>query len=173
MSIFEFIFNLLFYTVITFGNGSVMFPLLEDALVSQYQIISQEQMLYSFAIARVTPGQANLYISAIGLLSFGITGALAAAFTIILPSFLMIPLLKGYEKVKNIDWVNKFVKGVTVTSVGLIFSATTEIGQDVLISPIAWIVFISVLVFSRVFKLNGFVNLIIASIFGILLELIF
>lgn len=173
MSIFEFIYNLLFYTVITFGNGSVMFPLLEETLVDQYQIISQEHMLYSFAIARVTPGQANLYISAIGLLSFGLKGAIAAAFTIIFPSFLMIPLLKGYEKVKNIEWINKFVKGVTVTSVGLIFSATTEIGKDVLISPIAWIVFITVLTLSRIFKLNGFLNLIIASVFGVLLKLIF
>lgn len=173
MSLLELVFNLIFYTIITFGNGSVMFPLLEQSLVQEHNLIAQGQMLYSFAVARITPGQANLYISAIGYLSFGVSGAIAAALAIMIPSFLMIPLLHGYEKVKNIAWVNKFVKGVTVTSIGLIFAATTQIGQDVLISPITWVVFLSVITLSRIGKLNGFVNLTIASCLGIILKLLF
>ncbi len=172
MSLLELVTTFLFYTIITFGNGSVMFPLLEEELVQQHHFLSGDQLLYAFAISRVTPGQPNMYIANLGFLTFGIFGAIFSALSILIPSFLMIPLLRGYEKMKEFATVNNFVKGITVTSVGILFSSVVSIGEDVLISPISWIVFFAMIFLSKVTKKNGFVCLILASILGLGIEFV-
>jgi chromate transport protein ChrA len=77
--------------------------------------------------------------------------------------------MHGYEKVKNISMVNNFVKGITVTSVGLIFYAVVGIGQDTLIGPIPWTVFVLTIFLSKIAKLNGFISFILSSIVGVVL----
>jgi chromate transport protein ChrA len=49
------------YNAMTFGNGPGMVPLLQVDLVDRRGVLSSEQLLYAFTIARVTPGQANTY----------------------------------------------------------------------------------------------------------------
>ena len=51
---------------LTFGNGPAMIPLLERTLVEERQVQTTGQLLYAFAIAPVTPGQANDYVTSIG-----------------------------------------------------------------------------------------------------------
>ena len=47
------------FNVMTFGNGPVMIPLLQTHLVEGSRVLTQDQLLYAFTIARITPGQAN------------------------------------------------------------------------------------------------------------------
>ncbi len=171
ISLIDLLFVFVLYTVMTFGNGPVMLPLLDQELVQQRHALTSEQLLYAYAIARVTPGQVNLYIAAIGYLLFGPVGAVLSSVSIIIPGVLMIPMVKGYEKFKKISSVDNFIKGITVVSIGLIFSATAEIGQTVLTSIVPWIVFISVIVMTKVIKWNGFLSFVLASILGIILHL--
>lgn len=159
----------MFDTIITFGNGPVMLPLLNQALVISRHAISSDQLLYAYAIARVTPGQVNLYIAAIGFFLYGPIGAVLSSMSIIVPGFLMIPMLHGYQKFKDVEIVNHLIKGITVVSIGLIFSATASIGQSVLTSFIPWIVFITVIVLTKVVKINGFLSFAAASILGLIL----
>jgi chromate transporter len=166
MTLFDLLILLFFYTIITFGNGAVMFPLLDKELVQIAQVINRDQLLYAFAISRITPGQANLYIAAIGYLTFGALGALLSSITIVLPSFLIIPMLHGYKKFQNISYVTHFVQGITITSIGLIFSATATIGQDVLNGQIQLCVFLGTILLAKGVKVNSFVACIVASIIG-------
>ncbi|HVZ12581.1 MAG TPA: chromate transporter [Patescibacteria group bacterium] len=154
-------------TVITFGNGPVILPLLNQSLVQQLHVISSDQLLYAYAIGRVTPGQVNLYIAAVGYFLFGPVGAVLSSISIILPGFLMIPMVAWYEKFHKVSIINNLIKGITVVSIGLIFTATVAIGQDVLKGVNTWIVFLSVIVFNRVFKINGFLSFIAGSVLGI------
>ncbi len=169
ISLIDLLWTLMFDTIITFGNGPVMLPLLQQALVVNHHAITQDQLLYAYAIARVTPGQVNLYIAAIGYFLFGPFGAVLSSISIIIPGLLMIPMMKGYQKFKDVEIVNHLIKGITVVSIGLIFSATASIGQSVLISGIPWIVFISMIVMAKIIKINGFLSFILASILGIIL----
>lgn len=160
------------YTVMTFGNGPVMLPLLDKELVQIRQVLTNDQLLYAYAIARVTPGQVNLYIAAVGYLIFGPIGAVLSSVAIIIPGYLMIPMVKGYEKFRKVAVVDNFIKGVTVASIGLIFSATMDIGQSVLSSAIPWVVFIVTIVLSKIVKWNGFLSFVLASFLGIALVFI-
>ena len=69
-SLIEFLWVILYTNVITFGNGPVMLPLFDQSLVQNLHILTSEELLYSYSIARVTPGQINLYIAAIGYFAF-------------------------------------------------------------------------------------------------------
>jgi chromate transport protein ChrA len=51
--------------VLTFGNGTVMAAVLQNSFVQQKHVLTNDQLLFAFAIARVTPGQANLYVASI------------------------------------------------------------------------------------------------------------
>jgi chromate transporter len=154
----------------TFGNGPVMIPLLQTHLVDGVRVLTEDQLLYAFTIARVTPGQANFYVASIGYMLYGMPGAIVATLAIILPAYVMIPLLSGYEHLRNSRWIEGFTKGLTVTSVGLILAAVVQIARGALTQPIAWVVLLAALVMTQLLKWNVFVALTVASSVGLLLK---
>jgi chromate transporter len=157
------------YNLMTFGNGPVMVPLLQSSLVEDEHVITQDQLLYAFTIARVTPGQANMYVGSIGYMMFGLLGAVVTTLVIQLPGYLILPMLRAYERMKNVKWVQGFNRGLTVTSVGLIFAATVSIGQGTLVSPVTWVVFALTLVMIQLLKWNQILSLGVATAIGIAL----
>jgi chromate transporter len=154
----------------TFGNGPVMIPLLQAHLVDGARVLTQDQLLYAFTIARVTPGQANFYIASIGYMLYGIPGAIVATLAIILPAYIMIPLLRGFEYLRDSHWIDGLTKGLTVTSVGLILAAVVQIARGTLSQPIAWVVLLATLIMTQLLKWNIFVALAGASSLGLLLK---
>ncbi|HVT01395.1 MAG TPA: chromate transporter [Patescibacteria group bacterium] len=161
---------IIFYTnVITFGNGPVMLPLFAQSLVQNMHMISQEQLLYAYSIGRVTPGQVNLYIAAIGYLTHGYKGAFLSTLVLVIPGYLILPMVHIHNKLKEITLVEHLIKGITVVSIGLMIEATVTIGQGVLTSVVPWIVFATVIILAKVVKVNGFLSFVLASALGIIL----
>ena len=158
------------FNVMTFGNGPVMIPLLQTHLVEGSRVLTQEQLLYAFTVARVTPGQANLYVASIGYMLYGMPGAILTTLAIMLPGYVMIPLLKGYEHLRHSAWIKGFTKGLTVTSVGLILAAVVQIARDALTEPTAWIVFFATLIMTQLLKWNILTSLAVASCVGLALK---
>lgn len=154
------------FNLMTFGNGPVMIPLLQTSLVEGARVLTQDQLLYAFTVARVTPGQANAYVSSIGYMLHGWPGAVLAALAVVLPGYLMLLALKGYERVRNTQWVAGFTRGLTTTSIGLILAAVVQIGGSTLTLPAAWVAFATTLVVTQILKWNVFVALILASAVG-------
>ena len=48
------------YNLMTFGNGPVMIPLLQTHLVGGAKILTEDQLLYAFTIARRNAGAGEL-----------------------------------------------------------------------------------------------------------------
>jgi chromate transport protein ChrA len=101
---------------------------------------------------------------------FGMPGAVVATLAIILPAYVMIPLLRGFEHLRDSRWIKGFTKGLTVTSVGLILAAVIQIARGALTQPIAWVVLLATLVMTQLLKWNIFVALAVASCLGLLLK---
>jgi chromate transporter len=154
------------YNAMTFGNGPVMVPLLQANLVEDRGVLSTEQLLYAFTIARVTPGQANTYVAAIGYMLHGLVGALATTAVILLPGYLMLPLLWGYQRLRAVRVVPDFTRGLTVASVGLIFAATLSIGQRTLTGWVSLVVFAAALAMAQLLKWNPLVVLGVSALLG-------
>jgi chromate transporter len=170
MSLWKLALLIALFNLMTFGNGPVMIPLLQTHLVDGARVLTQDQLLYAFTIARVTPGQANFYVASIGYMLYGMPGALVATLAIILPGYIVIPLLGGLEHLRGSRWIKGFTNGLTVTSVGLILAAVVQIARGTLTQPIAWVVLLATLVMTQLLKWNIFVALAGASSLGLLLK---
>ena len=157
------------FNLMTFGNGPVMVPLLQTSLVEDAGVLTQDQLLYAFTIARVTPGQANSYVASAGYMLHGIPGAILTTLIIMLPGYLMLAAMKGFERFRHSARVRGFTKGITATSVGLILAAVIQIGDSTLIEPVAWVVFAATLAMIQLFKWNVFVALGAATALGLAL----
>ncbi|HBB96506.1 MAG TPA: hypothetical protein DC054_14050 [Blastocatellia bacterium] len=158
------------FNIMTFGNGPVMIPLLQTHLVEGTRVLTEDQLLYAFTIARVTPGQANFYVASIGYMLYGMPGAIVATLAIILPGYIMIPLMHGFEHLRDSHWIEGFTKGLTVTSVGLILAAVIQIARGTLTQPIAWVVLIAMLLMTQLLRWNIFVALATAICLGLLFK---
>ena len=157
------------FNLMTFGNGPVMVPLLQTSLVEDAAVLTQDQLLYAFTIARVTPGQANSYVASVGYLLYGMPGAVLTTIIIMLPGYLMLAAMKGFERFRDSARVRGFTKGITATSVGLILAAVVQIGGSTLIEPVAWVVFAATLAMIQFLKWNIFVALGAATALGLAL----
>lgn len=158
--------------LLTFGNGTVMAAVLQNSFVQQKQVLTNEQLLYAFALARVTPGQANLYVASIGFMLFGLLGAALSMVAIALPSYLMIPLLRSYEFVRGNAAVHGLTRGLAATAVGLLLATTWNLGKDSLNGPIAWSVFILGLYLLLFTRLPAVISLLLAAAVGVVLVLV-
>ena len=170
MSLWKLALLIALFNIMTFGNGPVMIPLLQSHLVDGARVLTQDQLLYAFTIARVTPGQANFYVASIGYMLYGMPGAIVATLAIILPGYVMIPLLHGLEYLRDSRWIKGFTNGLMVTSVGLILAAVVQIARGTLTQPIAWVVLPATLVMTQLLKWNIFIALAVASCLGLLLK---
>jgi chromate transporter len=129
------------FNLMTFGNGPVMIPLLQHELVDTRRVLTLDQLLYAFAIARATPGPANMYVAAIGYFLDGLPGAILTMLALILPGYLMVPFVRVYDRLRDRESVGAFVGGLTAASVGVIFAAIVGMARSSLTEVASWIVF--------------------------------
>src|SRR3984893_14633786 len=122
--------------VLAFGNGTLITTVLHNIFVQQAHMLTNDQLLFAFALARVTPGQANLYVASIAYMMFGLPGAALSIVVIALPSYLMIPLVRSYEFVRGNPAVRGLTRGLASTAVGLILATTWSLSKDSLSAPV-------------------------------------
>jgi chromate transporter len=140
MTLWQMLFQLAFANMLTFGNGSVMAALLQNVFVKQAHVLTNEQLLYAFALARVTPGQANVYVASIAYMMFGLTGSVLSMVVIAAPSYLMLPLMRSYQLLRGVKQVRGLTRGLASTAVGLLLATSWNLSKDSLNAPVTWIV---------------------------------
>lgn len=171
MSIGQLLVVIFTYNLLTFGNGSAVLALLQHRLVDG-GVLNLDQFLYAYALGRVTPGQNNLYLASVGYMICGWLGALGAIVAIQLPGYLVIPVLKGYERVRHQRSVQGFIRGLTAASVGLMFAVAFNISQEALTGLVPWIVFLATLALVFLAKRGLLVGMVGAAVLGVSLKFI-
>ncbi|MEG2814155.1 MAG: chromate transporter, partial [Oscillospiraceae bacterium] len=108
----------------TIGGGYAMIPLIQDIVISENWISSNELVNF-IAIAESTPGPFAVNIATfVGMNTVGLLGAFLATLGVITPGFIIILVIaKYFHTFKD----NKFVKasliGLRPIVIGLILSA--------------------------------------------------
>ncbi len=171
MSLYNLVAFILTSNLLTFGNGPVMVPLLQRHFVENAGVLTLDQFLYAYAVGRVTPGQANLYVAAIGYMIDGWIGAVAAIAAIQVPGYLVLPLVKGLERFREVRAIKGFTRGLTAGSVSLMLVVSYNIGRDTLIGGIAWVVCALTLGLIAWRRWNALTAMLAASGVGALLKL--
>ena len=118
----------------TFGGGLVIIPLLEFEVVDQLNWLTRSEFINGVAIGQLSPGPVVLTSAFIGFKVAGVVGALVAAVSIFLPSFLFImvgaPVLL---RLRANLWVQAFLKAVRPAVVGAIAAATIPLMQTAIV----------------------------------------
>jgi chromate transporter len=168
MSILLLLLIVLAGSALAFGNGPAMLPLLRRWLVGERGPLTEEQLMYAFALSQVTPGQGNLYVASVGFMLSGTAVALLAVLVINLPGVLVLPLARCYERTRHLAVVRRAVRGLTSASTGLIFATCAEMGRDALAEPTGWVVFFTVLAMTLSLRWGSLSSLLIGSCAGLL-----
>lgn len=170
MSFPQFILVIVTFNLLAFGNGAALLALLQHRFV-QDGILNLDQFLYAYALGRVTPGQNNLYLASIGYMVYGWLGALAAIACIQVPGYLVLPVLKIYERIRHARAVQGFIRGLTAASVGFMFTVAFNIGREALTGLVPWVVFFATLALIFLARRGLLIGMAGAATLGLVLKL--
>ncbi len=98
----------------TFGGGYAMIVLIGNACVEKKHWLTHDEMMNITVIAESTPGPISINCATyIGYKQKGFTGALAATFGIVLPSFCIIFLVSMFlDRFLEITWFAHAFQGI-------------------------------------------------------------
>lgn len=126
----------------TFGGGYAMLPLIQEAVLTNGWLRSQE-LIDFIAVSESTPGPFAINIATyvgthLGTIEFesfwgGIIGAVCATTGVVLPSFIIILIVAHFfEKFKESRTVKGCMSGLKPAVVGMIASAVLSVGHTAL-----------------------------------------
>lgn len=158
----------------TFGGGLVVIPLMQLAVVDNYNWLTETEFINGVAIGQITPGPVVITAAFIGYKVAGFFGALTATIAIFLPSFVFILLTAPIlEKLRQNKTIRSFLKGVTPAVLGAIAAATMPLAQTALIfdrlsqSIVAFIIFILAATAILCYQIDTWKVVLLSAIIGI------
>ena len=112
----------------TFGGGYAMISIIENECVEKKKWITHEDMMKITVIAESTPDPIAINCASfVGYCQAGITGAFAATFGVVLPSFVIIYLISMFlDNFLEIEIIANAFKGIKIAVGVLIFNAAVN-----------------------------------------------
>ena len=129
------------FTVLCFGGGYMLIPLLTAEFVDQEQVLTMSEFGNLCSVAQVTPGPVGLNTSTyVGYVNEGFFGSLAASLGLIAPTILIgCSAAAGINRWKETFLVKGMLKGTRLAAVALImFAVTIFFGMSVFTQTIPW-----------------------------------
>ena len=123
---------LLLRGTITAFAGLASLPVVHDALVTSYHVISDEQLNEAVVITRSTPGPVGLNIVSVGYFVAGVPGAIAGWLAMITPALLIIPLVHFAGRHIERPRVKAVLQSIVIASAGLLLAASIPLARDAL-----------------------------------------
>ncbi|MBN7774136.1 chromate transporter [Clostridium aminobutyricum] len=126
----------------TIGGGLAMLPLIQKAVVEEYQWMDEDEMIDCLAICQSIPGVVAINSATyIGYKKKGMLGAIAASCGVILPSFIIIILAVLFlGQVGDNRYVSGAFTSITAASCALILFAAYKLGKQILKDKFSWVV---------------------------------
>jgi chromate transporter len=139
MNIFLLYLLLLKGTVTAFA-GLASMAVIQDSLVTQYHVLSNDQLNDAVVITRSSPGPVGLYIVSVGYFVAGLPGAVAGWLAMITPALLIIPLVHFVGRKMEHPKVKSILQAVIIGSAGLLLAAAIPLGRDGLTGPVTIVI---------------------------------
>ena len=129
------------FSVLCFGGGYMLIPLLTAEFVDQEQVLTMSEFGNLLSVAQVTPGPVGLNTATyVGYVNEGFFGSLAASLGLIVPTILIgCSAAAGINRWKETFLVKGMLKGTRLAAVALImFAVTIFLGLSVFTQTIPW-----------------------------------
>jgi chromate transporter len=127
---------LLLKGTVTAFAGLASLPVIQDSLVTQYHVLTNDQLNDAVVITRSSPGPVGLYVVSVGYFVAGLPGAVAGWLAMITPALLIIPLVHFVGRKMEHPKVKSVLQGVIIASAGLLLAAAIPLGRDALTGPV-------------------------------------
>ena len=116
----------------TFGGGYAMIPLIQEEILGKGWLKNSE-LINFIAVSESTPGPFAINIATyVGSELAGVLGSVAATLGVVLPSYIIIPLVaKFYLKFKTNRYIAGAMTGLRPAAIALIMSAVVTMGKEV------------------------------------------
>lgn len=126
---------------VLYGSGYVLVAFLDSRLVTDHGYLTAEQLLDAVAVGQITPGPVFTTATFIGWQILGVAGAALATLGIFGPSFVFVGLLDRILRwLRARPAASAFLRGVTMSSLGLMVGVLVRLGDTALVDPLTWVV---------------------------------
>ena len=129
------------FSVLCFGGGYMLIPLLTAEFVDREGVLTMDQFGNLLSVAQVTPGPVGLNTATyVGFVNGGFFGSLAASLGLIAPTIVIgCSAAAGIARWKDKFVVRGMLKGTRLAAVALImFAVTIFFGMSIFTSTIPW-----------------------------------
>jgi len=158
--------------LVFFGGGYAIIPVIHRELVTNLHLITEQEFIDGTAISQLTPGPVAILATFAGYRIAGIIGALVATLGMFLPGVsLMLLISKNYEKIKNSNFARKILNTIIPVIVGLLVTASLQIGQATMKDPLLLIIFAAAVFMLTKFKTNPALLILASAALGLVLHL--
>ena len=105
----------------TFGGGITVLAFVQDQLVNQLHWLTPQEFLDGLALGQLTPGPVLMLAAYVGYKLSGVPGAAVGAFSIFLPSFILIlSVLPVLNRFRRLAWIKAAMKAISAAVIGVI-----------------------------------------------------
>lgn len=125
-----YLYLLLLKGTMTAFAGLASLPVIQDLLVNQHRLLTDQQLNEAIVITRSTPGPVGLYIVSVGYFVAGLPGAFVGWLAMITPAMLIIPLVHYVGKRMEHPRVKTILQTVVLASAGLLLAASIPLAHD-------------------------------------------
>jgi chromate transporter len=131
-------------SVVAFGGGYVMIPILQWDMVDHLKWLTLRQFLDGILLGFVTPGPIIIIATFVGYWLRGIFGALVATVAIFSPPILMIIFLAPfYQRIKEGQYMRPIIQGILAALVGMLVLVTLQMGRASLVDWQSWAIMVA------------------------------
>lgn len=121
---------LLTKATLTSFSGLASLPVLRQDLLVDRHVLTDAQLDTAVVVSRTTPGPVGVYVVSVGYYVDGIPGAIAGWLAMITPAFLIIVLLRLFERSADHPRVRSLQQAVVFASAGLLLAASLPLAHD-------------------------------------------
>lgn len=130
MILLELLSQFMLISLVAFGGGQGVLPLVERVAVTEHHWITSSMFSTAVAFSYVTPGPVLIVATFIGYQSAGFWGALAATIGAFLLPFLFAALAaRQFQRIGETSWLKAFSQGAAPAVIGLLGLTIVSLGQ--------------------------------------------
>jgi chromate transporter len=158
--------------LLSFGGAYASLVFVQQGAVAQHHWLTDGQLLDGVAMSVATPGPFMLFTTFVGYLAGGIIGAIVAAFSVFLPSFVFVLGGAHYvEKVLDNKTLQAFLAGASAAVVGIIAVVSLALIPEAIMGWPSIIIFLAAFLAIVLLKRDVALVAICAIVSGILYAL--
>lgn len=105
----------------TFGGGITVLAFVQDQLVNHLRWLTPQEFLDGLALGQLAPGPVLMLAAYVGYKLNGVAGAAVGAFTIFLPSFVLIlSVMPVLNRFRELTWIKAAMRAIGAAVIGVI-----------------------------------------------------